>query len=113
MKEYGMITAKRMSGDVGRIAWILVCVAMLAGWAAKAQITQPKAPESAVAVATPASVDRAAAGDAPDDPGPLATDLSPGNHPCRPQQGCAQSDRLGAHANKRNIQSAVDVCGFV
>jgi rhamnogalacturonyl hydrolase YesR len=41
-----------------------------------AQIGQPKPAEVPPAAAAP-SVDRAASGDSPDDPGPLATDLSP------------------------------------
>lgn len=65
-----------MSGRAGRIAWILVSIVALAGWTANAQIAQPKTLETAP-VASPSPVDRAASGDAPDDPGPLATDLSP------------------------------------
>jgi rhamnogalacturonyl hydrolase YesR len=71
-----MMTAEKMSGGAGRIAWILVFMAALAGWTASAQSNQPKTPE-AVPAETPPSVDRAASGDAPDDPGPLATDISP------------------------------------
>jgi len=71
-----MTTVEKMRSGAGRIAWILVIIAALAGWAASAQIAQPKTPE-AVPSATPPSVDRVASGDAPDDPGPLATDISP------------------------------------
>jgi rhamnogalacturonyl hydrolase YesR len=46
------------------------------GGVASAQVAQPKAVEAASA-ATPLSVERAAAGDSPDNPGPLATDISP------------------------------------
>jgi unsaturated rhamnogalacturonyl hydrolase len=57
---------------------VLSVLAMLAGLAAltaTAQVVQPKAPEGQTA--TPLSVERASAGDSPDEPGPLTTDLSP------------------------------------
>jgi unsaturated rhamnogalacturonyl hydrolase len=54
---------------------ILAALAGLAALTANAQVVQPKAPEGQTA--TPLSVERASAGDSPDDPGPLATDLSP------------------------------------
>lgn len=55
---------------------MLTAVAGLAALTASAQIAQPKAPE-ATSAAVPSPVDRAASGDSPDDPGPLAADLSP------------------------------------
>jgi len=51
-------------------------VAVLAALTASAQIAQPNLPQAAPPAAAP-TVDRAASGDSPDDPGPLATDLSP------------------------------------
>jgi len=65
-----------MMNQVGRLAGILAMVAVLAALTASAQIAQPNLPQAAPPAAAP-SVDRAAAGDSPDDPGPLATDLSP------------------------------------
>jgi rhamnogalacturonyl hydrolase YesR len=66
--------AKKHYAD--RLAGILAAVATLAALTASAQIAPPN-----VQAASPAtvaqSVDRAASGDAPDEPGPLATDLSP------------------------------------
>jgi rhamnogalacturonyl hydrolase YesR/catechol 2,3-dioxygenase-like lactoylglutathione lyase family enzyme len=49
---------------------------MVAGLTASHPIAQTKTPE-ATPSAAPSSVERATAGDSPDDPGPLATDLSP------------------------------------
>jgi unsaturated rhamnogalacturonyl hydrolase len=60
---------------VWRALSLLAALAGLAGFTASAQIASPKAPEGQAA--TPLSVERASAGDSPDDPGPLATDLSP------------------------------------
>jgi rhamnogalacturonyl hydrolase YesR len=48
-------------------------LAVVAGMMASAQGIQTKAPEAA----PPSTVERATSGDSPDDPGPLATDLSP------------------------------------
>jgi len=60
------------------MAWILFVGAMLACPQAKAQTPAPAAaPMPAVTAAAPSTVDRVASGDSPDDPGPLATDLSP------------------------------------
>jgi unsaturated rhamnogalacturonyl hydrolase len=60
---------------VWRAVSVLAALAGLAGFTASAQIASPKAPDGQAA--TPLSVERASAGDSPDDPGPLATDLSP------------------------------------
>jgi unsaturated rhamnogalacturonyl hydrolase len=60
---------------VWRALSVLAALAGLAGFTASAQIASPKAPDGRAA--TPLSVERASAGDSPDDPGPLATDLSP------------------------------------
>jgi unsaturated rhamnogalacturonyl hydrolase len=60
---------------VWRALSVLAMLAGLAGVTASAQIASPKAPEGQTA--TPLSVERASAGDSLDDPGPLATDLSP------------------------------------
>ena len=76
MKECRMAMAARLREMMKQITLILVTLAGLAGLTLSGQIAQPKAPEAA-ATATPSSVDRAASGDSPDDPGPLATDLSP------------------------------------
>jgi rhamnogalacturonyl hydrolase YesR len=62
--------------QVGRLAGTLAMVAVLAALMAGAQIGQPNLPQAAPAAAA-SPVDRAASGDSPDDPGPLATDLSP------------------------------------
>jgi unsaturated rhamnogalacturonyl hydrolase len=58
-----------------RVLSVLAVLAGLASLTAIAQVVQPKAPERQTA--TPLSVERASAGDSPDEPGPLATDLSP------------------------------------
>ncbi len=61
--------------NVGRALSVSVlALAALVGLTASAQVA-PKASDAQGA--TPLSVERASAGDAPDDPGPLATDLSP------------------------------------
>jgi unsaturated rhamnogalacturonyl hydrolase len=57
-------------------AWQAILLLAATGGFASAQVAQPKAAETAPAT-TPLSVERAAAGDSPGDPGPLATDLSP------------------------------------
>jgi unsaturated rhamnogalacturonyl hydrolase len=67
------------TAPLNHLAWralsVLATLAGLAGVIASAQIASPKTPEGQAA--TPLSVERASAGDSPDDPGPLATDLSP------------------------------------
>jgi rhamnogalacturonyl hydrolase YesR len=70
-----MAKAARMNGDLWRALSVLAAVAALAVSTASAQVAQPKATEGQAA--TPLSVERASAGDSPDDPGSLATDLSP------------------------------------
>jgi rhamnogalacturonyl hydrolase YesR len=62
----------RLSDDVWRALFMLAALTGLVGLTATAQVA-PKAADAQ----TPLSVERASAGDAPDDPGPLATDLSP------------------------------------
>ena len=57
-------------------AWPVVLLLASAGGFASAQVAQPKPAETAP-VATPLSVEQAASGDSPDNPGPLATDISP------------------------------------
>ena len=68
-----MAWAANVRSKVGRVTAIL---AMVAGLTASHPIAQTKTPE-ATPSAAPSSVERATAGDSPDDPGPLATDLSP------------------------------------
>ena len=66
------------AGALNHLVWRALSVLALvgiAGTTASAQIAQPKTPEGQTA--TPLSVERASAGDSPDDPGPLATDISP------------------------------------
>ena len=72
-----MAKAARLNDHICRSLYVsvLAALALFAGLTASAQVTQPKAPEGEPA--TPWSVERASAGDSPDDPGPLATDLSP------------------------------------
>jgi unsaturated rhamnogalacturonyl hydrolase len=65
---------RRLNDRVWRALSVLAALAGLAGLTASAQVAQPKAPDGQAT--TPLSVERASAGDAPDDPGPLATDLS-------------------------------------
>lgn len=81
MTEMETSEAAKTRNRAWRLAWAL---AAMAGWttlAASAQSVQQKAPQAAppAAASTVAAslVDRASSGDAPDDPGPLATDLSP------------------------------------
>jgi unsaturated rhamnogalacturonyl hydrolase len=57
---------------LGIIRVRIVCVLALAGMFAGQAVAQKAAPPAA-----PASVDRVNSGDSPDNPGPLATDLSP------------------------------------
>jgi len=73
MREHKMAWAANVRSKVGRVTAIL---AMVAGLTASHPIAQTKTPE-ATPSAAPSSVERATAGDSPDDPGPLATDLSP------------------------------------
>jgi len=68
-----MAKAARANDRVWRALSVLAALAGLVGSTAGAQVAQPKAPEGA----TPLAVERASAGDSPDNPGPLATDLSP------------------------------------
>jgi unsaturated rhamnogalacturonyl hydrolase len=64
-----------MKGNLRRALSVLAGLAGLAALTASAQVVRPKAPDATAE--TPLSVKRAAAGDSPDDPGPLSTDLSP------------------------------------
>ncbi|HSZ62000.1 MAG TPA: glycoside hydrolase family 88 protein [Terriglobales bacterium] len=75
MTGHGIPEAAPLNHLVGRVLSVLAVLAGLAALTATAQVVQPKAPE--VQTATPLSVERASAGDSPDEPGPLATDLSP------------------------------------
>src|SRR5580692_7756153 len=65
-----MAWAERASRNVGQM---IATLAALAGMMASAQGVQTRTPEAA----PPSTVERATSGDSPDDPGPLATDLSP------------------------------------
>jgi rhamnogalacturonyl hydrolase YesR len=76
MTGMGRSIAATMKNHIGRFTVTFATVALLAGLTASAQAIQPNLQQAAPAAAPP-SVDRAASGDAPDDPGPLATDLSP------------------------------------
>jgi rhamnogalacturonyl hydrolase YesR len=76
MTRFEKQAATTMKNYVGRFAVTFAAVTLLAALTASAQSAQPKATVAAPA-AVALSVDRAASGDAPDDPGPLATDLSP------------------------------------
>jgi unsaturated rhamnogalacturonyl hydrolase len=73
-----MAKAARLKDQVTDNVWralaVLAALAGLAGLTASAQVAQPKAPDAQAA--TPLAMERASAGDSPDDPGPLATDLS-------------------------------------
>jgi unsaturated rhamnogalacturonyl hydrolase len=70
-----MAKAAALNHPVWRVLSVLAVQAGLAALTATAQVVQAKAPEEQTA--TPLSVERASAGDSPDEPGPLATDLSP------------------------------------
>jgi unsaturated rhamnogalacturonyl hydrolase len=70
-----MAKAAPLNHLVWRVLSELAVLAGLAALTATAQVVQPKAPEGQTA--TPLSVERASAGDSPDEPGPLAMDLSP------------------------------------
>jgi rhamnogalacturonyl hydrolase YesR len=62
--------------EVKNSMWqVIVLLAAVSGFAS-AQAAQPRSAEAAPAT-TPSSVERATVGDSPDDPGPLATDISP------------------------------------
>jgi rhamnogalacturonyl hydrolase YesR len=73
-REIKMAKAVRVKIDVLQVALVLVAAAGLAVSTAGAQNATANAAEAA---AQPSPVNRAASGDSPDDPGPLATDLSP------------------------------------
>jgi unsaturated rhamnogalacturonyl hydrolase len=75
MTGHEIVKPARMNPNIWRALSLLTLVASLSASAASAQGTPSKAAEGQAA--TPLSVERAAAGDSPDDPGPLATDLSP------------------------------------
>ena len=62
--------------QLGRLAGTLALFAIFTALTASAQTAQPNPPQTAPP-ATASPVDRTASGDSPDDPGPLATDLSP------------------------------------
>jgi unsaturated rhamnogalacturonyl hydrolase len=64
----------RVKSTVRLALSVAAALAGLVGLTATAQVT-PKAPNAEAS--TPLSMERASAGDAPDDPGPLATNLSP------------------------------------
>jgi rhamnogalacturonyl hydrolase YesR len=70
-----MANFARVNDHIRRDLSVLAVLAALPGFAVSAQIPQPKAPGGEPAA--PLTVERASAGDSPDDPGPLATDLSP------------------------------------
>ena len=61
--------------NIGRALFVVGAVLGLAALIVSAQVAQPKTTEGAAA--TPLSEERASAGDSPDDPGPIAVDLSP------------------------------------
>jgi len=61
--------------NIWRALLLLALVARVAAMLGSAQVIQPKA--TLGQAAAPLSVERASAGDSPDDPGPLAADLSP------------------------------------
>lgn len=71
--------AAKTTNRAWRLAWALVTMAAWTALTATAQSMQQKSSEAAPAMTTAAAspVDRASSGDAPDDPGSLATDLSP------------------------------------
>lgn len=75
-----MAKAARLNHLVWRALSVHAVLAGLVALTATAQLVQPKAPQPKAPEAqtsTPLSVERASAGDSPDEPGPLATDLSP------------------------------------
>src|ERR1700676_4830779 len=73
MTGEGIVKPARMNASVLRALFLLALLADLA-LPSSAQVAQPKTTEQGT---TPFWGERAAAGDAPDAPGPLATDLSP------------------------------------
>ncbi|HXB62239.1 MAG TPA: glycoside hydrolase family 88 protein [Acidobacteriaceae bacterium] len=73
-----MVMADGLRRGARHTAWIFILGTLSALPAlAQASAAQVAAPQPAVTTAAPSPVNRAAAGDSPDDPGPLATDLSP------------------------------------
>lgn len=66
----------KLTKQIWLFSVILAAATALAASMASAQVAQPNSPVTAQA-AVPSPVDRAASGDSPDDPGPLAADLSP------------------------------------
>jgi rhamnogalacturonyl hydrolase YesR len=75
MTGYEMTQAAPLKARLRKILLRLTAAGVLVGLTASAQGVQPKQPETVSTIA-PSPVDRAASGDSPDDPGPLATDLS-------------------------------------
>jgi unsaturated rhamnogalacturonyl hydrolase len=70
-----MAKAARVNNNARFARYVFAAAVGLARLTASAQIAQPQATRGEAA--TPLSVERATAGDSPDDPGPMATDLSP------------------------------------
>ncbi len=70
------MTKKNWGTQVGLTSVVVAAMVLWMGTNLNAQAPQPQATASAPA-GPPSSVERAAAGDSLDDPGPLATDLSP------------------------------------
>jgi len=75
MTRFGKLAAARKD-HMGRFIVTLAAVVLLATLTASTQAVQPN-PQQAASAAAALPVDRAASGDAPDNPGSLATDLSP------------------------------------
>ena len=76
MTGIGRQAATTRMKQLGRLAGTLALYAIFTALTASAQPAQPNPPQTAPP-ATASPVDRTASGDSPDDPGPLATDLSP------------------------------------
>ena len=76
MTGFVRIVASRSKNHIWLHLITLAMAAVLTALTVGAQSAQPNSPATALAAA-PSPVDRAASGDSPDDPGPLATDLSP------------------------------------
>jgi rhamnogalacturonyl hydrolase YesR len=72
-----MKMTKRVEAWVRCGAWGVAVSAALVGLGARTQGQQPKSLDATQAANAPSPVERATSGDSPDDPGPLATDLSP------------------------------------
>jgi rhamnogalacturonyl hydrolase YesR len=74
-----MVTAERAKDNDNKNVWRAACgvvaLVTLVALSANPQVAPPKTNDGQAA--TPLSVERASAGDSPDDPGPLARDLSP------------------------------------